>query len=140
MDYKRIYEWFRYGDNDLTVAEHSALTLNPPPLEIICYHCQQAAEKYLKGYLVFHGVEELPRAHNLMKLCELCSESDRLFDSIVSKCNVLNAYGVQPRYPDEIYIDAERTKIALAYIREIRSFQPLVAVRNTLEQSMKPED
>jgi HEPN domain-containing protein len=133
MDNKRIYEWFRFGDNDLTVAEHSALTLQPLPLEIICYHCQQAVEKYLKGYLVFHGVEEPPRTHNLMTLCELCSESDPQFDSIVSKCNILNAYGVQPRYPDEIYIDEGRMQIALAYAKEIRSFPPLTAVRIALE-------
>ncbi|WP_235661821.1 MULTISPECIES: HEPN domain-containing protein [Bacillus] len=25
----------------------------PIPFAIICYHCQQCAEKYLKGYLTF---------------------------------------------------------------------------------------
>ena len=135
-----MVEWFRFGDNDLIVAEHSALTLHPQPLEIICYHCQQAVEKYLKGYLVFHGVEEPPRPHNLMTLCELCSESDPRFDSIVSKCNILNAYGVQPRYPDEIYIDESRTQTALTYAKEIRSFPPLTAVRYTLEQAGKATD
>ena len=106
MDNQRIYEWFRFGDNDLIAADHLLATLRPQILEIICYHCQQAVEKYLKGYLVFQGAEEPPKIHNLMALCELCSQSDSKFDGIVAKCNILNAYGVQPRYPDEIYIDA----------------------------------
>jgi HEPN domain-containing protein len=129
MDNKRVLEWFRFGDNDLIVAEHSALTLRPPPLEIICNHCQQAVEKYLKGYLIFQGAEEPPKTHNLMALCEMCSKSDPQFDSIVAKCNTLSAYGVQPRYPDEIYIDEGRMQIALAYAKEIQSFPPFVAIR-----------
>jgi len=140
MDNKRIYEWFRFGDNDLIAAEHLATTLHPQPLEIICYHCQQAVEKYLKGYLVFQGIEEPPKIHNLMALCDMCSESDPQFDDIVAKCNALNAYGVQPRYPDEIYIDDGRMQIALANAKEIKDFAPLAAVRQELEQALKEEE
>jgi len=132
MDTNRVYEWFRFGDNDLIVAEHSASTLYPQPLEIICYHCQQAIEKYLKGYLVFHGTDEPPRTHNLLSLCELCSEHDPLFDSIISKCSILNAYSVQTRYPDEIYIDEGQMKTALEYARQIRDFEPLAKVRHEI--------
>jgi len=35
---------------DLGTAEYLQ-NMSPLPLEIICYHCQQSAEKYLKGYL-----------------------------------------------------------------------------------------
>jgi len=139
MDNKRIYEWFRFGDNDLIAANHLALTLYPQPLEIICYHCQQTVEKYLKGYLIFHGVEEPPKTHNLMALCGMCSESNSLFDSIVAKCNALNAYGVQPRYPDEIYIDEGIMTKALEYANQIKDFSPLQAVRRELEQTLSVE-
>ncbi|WP_282433370.1 HEPN domain-containing protein [Desulfosporosinus sp. FKA] len=30
------------------------LNMHPAPLEIICYHCQQSAEKYLKGYIALN--------------------------------------------------------------------------------------
>ena len=140
MDHKRIYEWFHFGDNDLIVAEHSAKTLNPQPYEIICYHCQQAIEKYLKGYLVFYGTEEPSRTHNLMALCELCSEIDHEFDRIVSKCNILNAYSVHPRYPDDIYIDEDRAQIALDYAKELKSFPPLIAVRQELNRHKSDDE
>jgi HEPN domain-containing protein len=133
MDNNHIYEWFHFGDTDLNVAEHLAATLYPRPLEIICYHCQQAIEKYLKGYLLCNGIEELPKIHNLMALCASCSEKDIRFDRIVAKCNVLNAYSIQPRYPDEIYIDEAQMKKALLYAKEIKNFEPLVDCRNSLD-------
>jgi predicted nucleotidyltransferase len=49
-------------------------------------------------------------------------------------------YGVQPRYPDEIYIDEGMTQTALAYAEKIKSFPPLAAVRHTLEQAVKATD
>jgi HEPN domain-containing protein len=132
MDDTHIYEWFQFGDTDLKVAEHLSATLYPPPLEIICYHCQQAVEKYLKGYLVFTGTEEPPKIHNLMALCASCARIDNRFDTIVAKCNILNAYGVQPRYPDEIYIDESQMKKALLYACEIKTFEPLTDCRKIL--------
>lgn len=43
--------WFAKAEADLQAAE---LLLNAanPLLDIVCYHAQQCAEKYLKGYLV----------------------------------------------------------------------------------------
>ena len=43
-------EWFSYEENDLNSAKF-LLNMYPKPLEIICNHCQQSAEKYLKGFL-----------------------------------------------------------------------------------------
>jgi len=51
----RAQEWQRLGEMDLSSAEH-LLTMKPVPVEIICYLSQQSAEKYLKGYLVLHGI------------------------------------------------------------------------------------
>ena len=44
MDSKDILLWFDFADSDLEAAKH-LLTLYRPCIEIICYHCQQAAEK-----------------------------------------------------------------------------------------------
>jgi len=40
-------EWFDIAETDLSSAHH-LITMRPRPIEIICYHCQQSAEKYLK--------------------------------------------------------------------------------------------
>ena len=43
-------EWLDLAEMDLGAAEY-LLGMRPVPVEIICYHCEQAAEKMLKGTL-----------------------------------------------------------------------------------------
>ncbi len=38
-------EWYDLAVMDLKIARYLEETYRPKPLEIICYHCQQAAEK-----------------------------------------------------------------------------------------------
>ncbi len=40
-------EWFKIAESDLSSAAFLQ-KMRPTPVEIICYHCQQSAEKYLK--------------------------------------------------------------------------------------------
>ena len=44
-------EWLDLASMDFQCAEF-LIQMCPMPLEIICYHCEQAAEKMLKGFLV----------------------------------------------------------------------------------------
>ena len=39
-------DWYRFGDMDLNAAEILRDYSPQKPLEIICYHCQQCAEKF----------------------------------------------------------------------------------------------
>jgi len=48
-------------------------------------------------------------------------------------CLVLTDYGVQPRYPHEMYIEAGHALKALEYARQVRAFAPLAALRRRLE-------
>ena len=48
-------EWFSFAKTDLDVAKHLYDTFYPKPLEIICYHCQQSAEKSVKAIIAFLG-------------------------------------------------------------------------------------
>jgi len=52
-----IKEWFEFASNDLYAAAHLFETMRNKPLEIIRYHCQQAVEKAIKGFLIYHDVE-----------------------------------------------------------------------------------
>jgi HEPN domain-containing protein len=97
-----INEWLDYATKDINSAKY-LLGMRPIPLEIICYHCEQAAEKILKCYLI-HRDEEPPRTHDLKLLCKICAALDKTFDEISQPCINLTPYGVQPRYPFEIEI------------------------------------
>lgn len=56
-------EWLDFAYMDLSAAEH-LLTMRPLPVEIICYHCEQAAEKFLKPRL-FNSTESRPKRMTL---------------------------------------------------------------------------
>ncbi|MCL1807336.1 MAG: HEPN domain-containing protein [Oscillospiraceae bacterium] len=127
MDKQEVWSWFDFADSDLEAAEH-LLTLYRPRLEIICYHCQQAAEKYLKGYLIYRGIFP-SKTHDLDSLCKKCFEFNPAFQEILHECVVLSDYGVQPRYPNELHIEEHHMKKALEYARRIKNFAPLQTVR-----------
>lgn len=44
MDNKEGLKWFEYAENDFEAAKILSIQVKPK-LEIVCYHCQQCAEK-----------------------------------------------------------------------------------------------
>ena len=96
-------EWIKFADMDLTTARHLHETMNPVPLEIVCYHCQQSAEKTIKAFLIYSGAKPL-KTHDLELLRFECEEFDKSFAEIANECVRLNDYSSQPRYPMEIEV------------------------------------
>ena len=91
--------WFDKAEADLTAA-NILFESNPLVLDIVCFHCQQAVEKYLKGFLVFYDVE-FPKTHILEYLIKLCSKVDPVFNTI--ELNELSQFAVRARYPHDSY-------------------------------------
>ena len=75
------------------------------------------------------------KIHDLDQLCAMCSSFDAKFDELAKMCNALNIYGVQPRYPDEIYVDEGLVQIALQFAKDIKDFEPLANIRCELENN-----
>ena len=118
-------EWLDMAEMDLNAAEY-LLGMRPIPIEIICYHCEQAAEKLLKGALVHFDIEP-PKTHDLVQLCKLCCNEDTHFEVLVDACVDLTPYGVQVRYPSNLELDESDTHCALRQCRIIHKFiQPLL--------------
>ena len=92
--------WFRKAGNDLMAARLLAGIENAPR-DVILFHCQQAVEKYLKGYLVFRGVK-LRKLHDLAYLLDLCALQDQDFHKLEAVHNEMQGYAVEVRYPDEL--------------------------------------
>ena len=64
-------EWYDMALMDLGVAKHLETSYHPRPLEIICYHSQQSAEKAIKALILYHGAEGgLPKLHDLSFLLD----------------------------------------------------------------------
>jgi len=107
-----VKEWIKFSDMDLETAQHLYKTMNPAPFEIICYHCQQSAEKMLKGFLIYSEIKP-SKTHDLELLRSKCENIDKDFNKISEQCVRLNDYSSQPRYPMEIEITDGDTCLAL---------------------------
>ena len=138
MQLEYVAEWFRFANTDLLISEHLR-SMHPVPLEAICYHCQQSAEKFLKGYMVYNGTDVPPKIHDLIVLKVECEKHDNRFNEISQACNILTRYGVQPRYPDEIEVTENDMEKALEYARQICDFKPIKELREIIEQNDDPD-
>ncbi|MFP3042517.1 HEPN domain-containing protein [Treponema primitia] len=88
--------------------------------EIICYLCAQAVEKYLKGFLIFNDIVP-ERTHNLVYLNSICIEKDKNFENIKTKCNFLNRFANDIRYPHKMETNLEDVNTAIEYVENIKN-------------------
>jgi HEPN domain-containing protein len=65
------------------------------------YHCQQAAEKALKGYLTAHGVV-FSKIHLLSPILSLCTDIDSSFVELSDAAELLTPLATEFRYPGDI--------------------------------------
>lgn len=89
--------WLAKGSSDLRSAK-ALLALDPPETEAVAFHCQQAAEKNLKGFLAYHG-EEPPRTHDLSVLLDLALDRRAELEPLRASARFLIPYAVEVRYP-----------------------------------------
>lgn len=96
---KLAQEWFETGDDDLAYAKVGFR--ESPFYSQICISCQQAAEKYLKGFLVANG-KSYPKIHDLGVILGKCGEIDSNLLELKEDCNFLTKFYVEVRYPPDI--------------------------------------
>ena len=114
--------WINKAIEDFRTAE-ILINVDDSPPAIICFHCQQSAEKYFKAFLVNNSVE-FPRIHDLLELLEkLVFPLDQTFVSIREASEILMDYAVAPRYPDYLF-DPTRQDAIIAYnaLKEVQQF------------------
>jgi len=66
----------------------------------VCFLSQQIAEKVLKAFLCYHGVE-FPKIHQLDELLKLCARIDADFDSLIDSAEDLTPFYISTRYPGD---------------------------------------
>jgi HEPN domain-containing protein len=94
-----LREWIEKADADLEVARRitSEATGNLRIREIVGFHCQQAAEKYLKALLTRRQIE-FPKTHDIKTLLHLAGVP--VADSL-SGAKWLTPFGAEIRYPGD---------------------------------------
>lgn len=114
-----IKNWLFRASEDIAVIE----SLSGLDLEYytstICFHAQQAVEKYLKAFLIYHDVD-FPKTHDLDFLLMECQKIGKYSFEIDLKS--LTDFGVAIRYPDDFYIPGiNETKEYIKIATEIKN-------------------
>jgi HEPN domain-containing protein len=91
-----VREWLAKAEEDFGFA-CSALEINNY-FSPICFHFQQAAEKYLKTFIIANKLE-FRSVHNLLELLEICKQNDPRFKEIEEAARYLNPFYIDTRYP-----------------------------------------
>ena len=111
--------WLRYAVDDLGVAKHLFNTYYPKPLSIICYHCQQAAEKAVKSLIVLYGSQGgMPKKHDIFLLLNQIRNMANIDEKFYDYADILSPYGVAMRYPNELVLEERHAERALAMADE----------------------
>jgi HEPN domain-containing protein len=111
-------DWFRKAEEDLKGAE---ILLRTESLGIAGFLLQQAAEKYLKGFLLSKGWQ-LKRIHDLVDLLNEAVTYDKSFDMYRSTCQQITEYYTEERYPflDTSELTREEIETALHEVENLR--------------------
>ena len=92
-----VKEWLSNADADFQFARVNFEEKKPFYAQI-SFHFQQAAEKYLKAYIIANELE-FQKIHDLSFLVKICLSKDSSFDKIKDDCEFLNTFYIDTRYP-----------------------------------------
>jgi len=90
-------EWLTKGEEDYSVAI-GLLRRRRIPANSICFHCQQAAEKYLKATPQENGIR-FGKSHDVEELGRMLSGSTPELLLLTDDLKLLSDYAVRYRYP-----------------------------------------
>jgi HEPN domain-containing protein len=107
-----VKEWIRFAQMDLDSSAALAERFRPP-LEIVCYHCQQAVEKILKAYIIANTNAPPQKTHDLKTLLNVCVQYCAEYDKFRNICGNLTSYILLTRYPSGIDLTEHAMKQAL---------------------------
>lgn len=121
--------WLKKAQRDLKAAQKLAKDLP----DIAIYHCQQGAEKALKGFLIFHD-QDPGDTHNINSLVQSAASIKPFLRTELREAAYLSQYNQTYRYPREATDDFNPTPGELN-----KAFQLALKVYDNVLQAMPAE-
>ncbi len=122
-----IERWLQKAKNDMKIALDE-LETEGPVLDMVGFHLQQFAEKYLKAYLIYSG-RNPSKTHSISYLLDQCIENDPVFKIFLdTRLLELDEFALEIRYEGGDDIDPD-------FIKEI--IETLKELKRTVEEHMK---
>ncbi|MDP1689164.1 MAG: HEPN domain-containing protein [bacterium] len=117
---KYVADWILRANEDLKTSE--ILLREGAMSNTICFHAQQAVEKYLKSFLARHE-KHVRKTHDLEFLLDACIEVDNSFNELLEEARYLDQFYIAARYPaDTPEFSMEEAKKAFAAANRIKDF------------------
>lgn len=110
--------WFLKAESDLSNARRTLASEGP--YDTACFHVQQCTEKYLKGFLIFHG-HAIPKTHDLEELQIFCVRIDQGLAITDYDLSEMSGYAVEMRYDFEFWPDLQSAEQALKIAEAVRA-------------------
>ena len=95
-----VKNWLIKASHDLAVSK-KLKSDDEPFYDVAIYHCQQAAEKAMKGFLVLHDIE-FPKTHDIRLLVQMAISINPEFAKYEDSADLLTPYATEFRYPGEV--------------------------------------
>ena len=97
MQKNKIFrEWLKKAEEDFGFARTSLKETKY--YAQICFHFHQAAEKYLKAFIIANHLDFRP-VHNLIELLNICKSENNKIEELEEACQYLNPFYIDTRYP-----------------------------------------
>ena len=93
-------EWVEKAEGDFATAMRELRARRQPNYDAACFHAQQCAEKYLKGWLVEANIR-FSKTHDLERLLDLILPREPLWEPFRQILIDLSNFAVVFRYPGE---------------------------------------
>lgn len=115
---KLTRQWVKKAEADYRLAVKLGRG-EEPFHDQICFHCQQAGEKYLKGLMEELSVP-IPRTHNLVALLPLLAPHHSSLRSLRRGLDFLTRFAVDTRYPGD-WAGKRQSQASLRWAERVRT-------------------
>jgi HEPN domain-containing protein len=115
---KATAEWVRKAEADYRLAAKLGRGSDPFH-DQLCFHCQQASEKYLKA-LLEEGSTVIPRTHILRDLLALLLPHHKSLRPLQRGLKFLTRFAVGTRYPGQT-ATKRQARAALRWAKRVRT-------------------
>ncbi|MEO8210143.1 MAG: HEPN domain-containing protein [bacterium] len=129
-----VKNWLIKANNDILISINELeLPENKIVTDGVCFHCQQAVEKFFKAYLISKEIE-FPKTHNLELLQQLCTLQFPDFKKI--ELSNLSDFAVDVRYGSEFYLPSiQEAKESFELASNVKKF--VLNILNVKEEDLK---
>ena len=111
-----VRDWVIKAEQDFAAARTLLRRRKPSLNDIVCFHAQQCAEKYLKALLTKHRVA-FPKTHDLLDLLDLAKRKEITLELVRPMLEYLQPYAIDFRYPGESATRHEAQRAARFVVR-----------------------